>query len=670
MNNSRVILIAMLVFIVLVVLIGRLFTIQITQHQKYSKIANRQQNKSVKIKAERGVIKDRNGVLLAYTKNDASLFVDTRMTNKKEKVKIAKRFASLFGKSEKYYLKKLNSANKNICIERKAPKEKIMLLSDFIVSGYFQVEDYSRVYPYGSLASHVLGYANKKLNGVSGIEKKYDKYLTGRDGKKFIENDVRGRVVTIKDEFSIEPIPGNSIELTINKNYQKILEEEVNKGVKKCKGESAVGIIMNPNTGEILAWTNQPDYDPANYNLFSNLERRNRALTDTYEPGSTIKPLIMSILIEEGLTQEREKINTENGKYKVRGAIIKDTHKYKYLTSSEIITHSSNVGIAKLSDRIDANTFYRYLRNYGFGNLTAINLPGETAGQLKKPKKYSKISKKFISFGYEIGVTPIQLLTAYCALVNGGNLLQPYIVQSIKSANGNTIEEFSKNKIRNVISEKTSKRIVEMMVDVVENGTGIDAQLPNIKVAGKTGTSQRIVNGKYSSSNYNASFVGIFPADNPKYIALIVVKAPKIGKYGGRVAAPIFQRVASRIAEADKSINIDVNFRKKYNDVKYARNNYVDEEIFVSSNLPSEVSNTKNKKTTEFVGDRSVMPNLINFTKRDALKILNELGVKYNIVGSGTVFSQSIAVGTKLKDILICNLKCKTTKRNSKLRIN
>ncbi len=658
------------VFIVLIVLIGRLFTIQITQHHKYSKIANRQQNKSVKIKAERGVIKDRNGVLLAYTKNDASLFVDTRMTNKKEKAKIAKRFASVFGKSENYYLKKLNSANKNICIEKKASKDKILLLSDFIVSGYFQVEDYSRVYPYGSLASHVLGFANKKLNGISGVEKYYNKYLTGRDGLKYIENDVQGRVVTIKDEYSVEPISGHSIELTINKNYQKILEEEVNKGLKKYKGESAVGIIMNPNTGEILALTNQPDYDPANYSLYSDLERRNRALTDTYEPGSTIKPIIMSILIEEKLTQEHEVINTENGKFRVRGATIKDTHPYKHLTSSEIISHSSNVGIAKLSDRIDRNTFYRYLRNYGFGNLTTINLPGEIAGQLKKPKSYSKISKKFISFGYEIGVTPIQLLTAYCALVNGGNLLRPYIVQSITDINGNVVEKFSRTKIRNVISEKTSKSVIEMMKEVVENGTGVEAQMPNIVVAGKTGTSQRIVNGKYSSKNYNSSFVGFFPADNPKYISLIVVKAPKVGKYGGRVAAPIFHGIATRIVESDKSLNIEPSFRKKYDNVKYANNDVAKEKIFVSSNLPTENKSNKHEKTTEFVGDKSVMPNLISYSKRDAIKVLNDLGLKYNVVGSGAVISQSIRRGTKLKGISVCTLKCAIERRNSKLRIN
>ena len=245
--------------------------------------------------------------------------------------------------------------------------------------------------------------------------------------------------------------------------------------------------------------------------------------------------------------------STENGKYKIRGATIRDTHQFENLTSSGIISHSSNIGMAKLSDRIDEDTFYRYLRDYGFGNLTSIDLPGETNGMLKKPKNYSNVSKKFISFGYEIGVTPLQLITAYCALVNGGDLLQPFIVKSIIKPNGEIIKSFSRNKIRSVISEKTSKRVIEMMKDVVEEGSGVEAKLSNIQVAGKTGTSQRLVNKEYSSSSYNSSFVGFFPAENPKYITLIVVKAPKIGRYGGKVAAPIFHEIASRIVDSDKT---------------------------------------------------------------------------------------------------------------------
>ena len=670
MNNARTLVIIFILFIVLVVLIGRLFTIQITEHEKYSKIAQRQQNKTIKIKAERGLIKDRNGELLAYTKDDVSLFIDTRMTNKKEKEKIAKRFSSQFGKTEKYYLKKLNSANQNICLEKKASKEDVLSLSDFIASGYFKVEDYSRVYPYGSLASHVLGFVDIELVGVNGVEKQFNKNLTGVDGYKYIERDVQGRIVTVNQKFSAKPEVGNNIELTIDRNLQKILEEELNNGIKKYKGKSGVGIIMNPNSGEILALTNQPDYDPANYSLFSDLERRNRVLTDTYEPGSTMKPLVMSILLEEELTHEREVINTENGKYKVKGATIRDTHIFGKLTSTGIISYSSNVGIAKLSDRIDDNLFYRYLRDYGFGNITSINIPGETAGVLKKPKNYSKISKYFISFGYEIGVTPIQLLTAYCALVNGGNLLQPYIVKSLRDANGNYIEEFSSNKIRRVISEKTSKRVVEMMKEAVSDGTGSEAKLSNVVVAGKTGTAQRLIDKKYSSSDYNSSFVGFFPADNPQYITLIVIKSPKIGKYGGRVAAPIFKNIAERIVDSGKNFIQQKKNEKTIDDSKYANNEVTNREIFTTSDLPGQNAENNSERKTEYSGNGSSMPNLYSLTKRDAIKVMNDLGVKYKINGSGNVIWQSVVPGSGLEKNVECEIKCELSKSNSRLRIN
>jgi cell division protein FtsI/penicillin-binding protein 2 len=669
MNNSRALLIILLLFVVLVVLLGRLFTIQITQHEKYAKIAKRQQNKTIKINAERGLIKDRNGELLAYTKDDVSLFVDTRMTNKKEKEKIAKRFAAQFGKSKKYYLKKLNRAKKNICLEKKASKEDVLNLSDFIASGYFQVEDYSRVYPYGSLASHVLGYVDRKLIGTNGIEKKFNENLTGINGYKYIERDAQGRIVTVNQKFSAKPTTGNNIELTIDKNLQKILEEELQSGLKKFRGESAIGIIMNPQTGEVLALSNQPDYDPANYNVFSNLARRNRALTDTYEPGSTMKPLVMSMLLEEKLTYESEVTNTENGRYKVRGATITDSHDYDKLTSTEIISHSSNVGIAKLSDRIDDNLFFKYLRDYGFGNLTSIDLPGETRGMLKKPKRYSKISKNFISFGYEISVTPIQLITAYCALINGGNLYRPYVVKAIRDTKGNYIDEFTSKKIRKVISKETSKRVIEMMKETVSNGTGIEANLPNVAVGGKTGTAQILIDRKYSNSKYNSSFVGFFPADNPKYVSLILVKSPSIGKYGGRVAAPIFKKIAERIVDSDKSIIIRKKNEIIIDDKKYAVNEK-ETDVFVTSNLAASDNRTNSKRDIKYSGNSSAMPNLYSFTKRDAIKILNDLNVKYKIIGSGNVVWQSVQPGSKLKNISLCKIKCQLAKTNSRIRIH
>jgi len=669
MNNSRVLVIIAIAFVALILLVGRLFTIQVSEHHRFARIAENQQNKLVKIKAERGQITDRNNEILAYTKDDVSLFVDTRMTDKKAKERIAVKFSEVFGKKKSHYLRLLNSANKNICIEKKATKDNVIELAEFFVDGYFQVEDYSRVYPYGSLASHVLGYVNKQLDGTSGVEKCFNDQLIGTDGFKYIENDVKGRVITVNQNLSSKSTPGNTVKLTINKKYQKILEKEVSDGLKKYRGESAMGVIMDPNTGEILALTNQPDYDPKNYNLFSNTKRRNRAITDTYEPGSTIKPLVMSMLLEEKLTYETELINTENGKYRVRGATIRDTHEYDYLSSSGIIKHSSNIGIAKLSDRIEDDTFYRYLRDYGFGSLTSIDLPGETPGVLRKPKNYSKISKKFISFGYEISVTPVQLAAAYSALVNGGELVQPYLVKQVSDFKGNIIEEFHPKKIRRVISEKTSDRVKKMMKGVIEDGTGEEAYIAELSIGGKTGTSQKLINKKYSNKEYNSSFVGFFPVENPQIIALIVVSSPQEGRYGGRVAAPIFHEIAQSIFDTDRNKMIEKTPKHNYDStpkLKHQNN----EDIFVSSDLPEHKNLSISNYQKSYSADTSVMPNLNNFTKRNAIKILTDLGIKYKAEGTGTVISQSINPNTKIKEGLVCVIKCESSKSNNKLRIN
>jgi len=675
MINSRALLVILVVFIVLVILIGKLFTIQVTEHEKFTRIALNQQNKFVKIKAERGIITDRNEELLAFTKNDVSLFVDTRMTDKKEKERIATKFSQVFNKSKNYYLKLLNSGNKNICIEKKAYKDKVMKLVEFIVDGYFEVEDFSRVYPYGSLASHLLGYVDKDCNGISGIEKFYDEKLTGTDGYKFIENDVKGRVVTVNHDLSVKAVPGYNIQLTINKNYQKILEEEIQNGIQKFKGESAIGILMDPNTGEILALTNQPDYDPANYNLFSAQPRRNRAITDTYEPGSTIKPIIMSILFEEKLATENEVINTENGKYQIRGAVIRDTHKFDKLTVREIIEHSSNIGMAKLSDRIDDDIFFRYLRNYGFGNMTSIDLPGETKGSLKKPKYYSKISKKFISFGYEISVTPIQLITTYCSLINGGNLLQPYLLKNISDFKGKVVQEFNPVLIRKVISNENSELMKDFMIGAVENGTGSEAHLTSVKIGGKTGTTQKLIDKEYSNKEYNSSFVGFFPAENPKLVGLIIVSSPKIGRYGGKVAAPIFNQVVQRIVDTDYDIipkNSDRNKTETENDRYRLKldDRPINKDLFITANIPESNQSSMNKTNVYKSSTRNQMPDLLNLTKRDAIKSLNNLGIKYKTTGSGKVISQSIIAGSRIDDGDICLIKCQSNINNIKLRVN
>lgn len=665
MINSRALLITFLLICGFAALTVKLFNIQVLDHNYYSEIARNQQDKSLVIKAERGSIKDRNGEVLSYTQDDVSFFVDTRMLSQNSRKKVAAKFSKVFSKSEGHYLKLMESKKGNVYLEQKAPREKLLALKDFIIDGLVTVEDPTRVYSNGPLAAHLLGYVNSDLIGLDGVERIFDDYLTGTDGLLYVERDVQGRIVTVKDEMSRQPKTGDDIYLTIDEKYQKILEQELKKGVDDCGAVSGIGILMNPNTGEIVALANYPTFNPAKYYDVNDTIRRNRALTDTYEPGSTMKAITMAILLDNGLVKEDEVIDTENGKYKIANATISDVHKYKKLTVREILEHSSNVGITKLSDRIDDRTFYKYLRDFGFGNSTSISLPSESDGYLKKPDFYSTLSKPFMSFGYEISVTPIQMVTAFSALVNGGTLYQPRIINQIVDENGRTIEKFESTKIRNVISKETSERMKNLLFGVVEDGTGKLARCDNMLIGGKTGTSQKFINGKYVK-DYNASFIGFFPADNPEVVGLILISSPATGKYGGVVAAPVYHRIVSRLVEED--INVipqKITIAREEESINKILNlsELEDEPVFLQTANVADI--TPHKEEMQQYASRITMPNLVNRSLRDALAMLNEMGLRYNIKGSGKVVEQSIKPGDEIINGSVCELKCEA---NNSLR--
>ena len=662
MINHRALFLTGFVIILFGLLVTRLFFIQISGHQKYKSQADKQQNKIITLKAERGTILDRNREILAYTKQDNTLYADCRMLNgryKKDRKKIANKLSQLFGKKPSYYINKIKRGKGNIILEKKVSQEKARLLDDFVANGFYKIQDYTRIYPYENITAHLIGAVDRQLKGIDGIEKLYNKYLLGKDGYLVTEQDARGKKVTVLYEQSLDPQAGYEVILTVNKSYQKILREELAKGLEKYKGKAGVGIIINPNTGEILSLVNLPDFAPSKYGKYPGRNRRNRAISDTYEPGSTIKSIVVAMLLEHGLAKPYELINTENGKYRIKGATIHDTHKYKKLTVSEIIEHSSNIGIVKLSDRINEKLFYKGLRDFGFGNFTEVDLPGEAKGMLKKPMSYSAISKAFIAHGYEISVTPIQMTMAYAALINGGFLLRPFTVKKIVDEEGRTIFSNGKKEIRRIISKNTSEEIKNMLIGVVENGTAQLAQLDNVLVGGKTGTSQKLINGRYSNRLYNSSFIGFLPADNPKLLCLILVDSPEIGRYGGQVAAPIFKNVMKRIIDID----LDLDLEKK--EIRRSKTKI--------TKLIADTEKEKNYEGFLNPGSRSVklhdskldklnlnvMPDLKNKSMREAIAILSKLKIKYKVVGNGKVVEQSIKAGTKLTGEMTCVLKCK-----------
>ncbi|MCZ6701773.1 MAG: penicillin-binding protein [Ignavibacteria bacterium] len=658
MNNSRALVVIIIILFLFTGLTVKLVEIQIIKSEELTYYAKKQQTKLETITAERGVIYDRNNTLLVYNRNDVVINLDLSMIPENSKNILAEKISSTLGKSKSHYKKLMNQSSKTICIEKHVKREKAFrLINDINISALYTVEKPTRVYQYGSLASHILGYVNNDFVGVNGIAKTFEEDLNGDDGALIVERDVRGRIITtIQDNEVKVPIPGYNLNLTIDINYQAILEDELKRGNKFYKGESATGIIMDPNTGEILALANVDDYDPNYYWKFSDSQRKNKAITDTYEPGSTIKAITLAALLDAGKCYENELVNVENGKYKFMNTYIKDTHKNNYLTVSGILEESSNIGISKLIQRLDDDTYYKYLRGFGFGTYTSITLPGEVKGILKKPNQWSKLTKTFMSFGYGVSVTPLQLIMAYSAIVNGGILYEPHILKSKTDKSGVVKYESSPVAVRHVISEETSARVKKVLRSVVKNGTGNVVDLEAILVGGKTGTSQQIVNGKYSRKKYHASFVGFFPADNPQIVCLVIVNSPQTEKYGGKVAAPIFKKIAERI------INIDLKkFQQKE---KYIESKIIDKYILntISNNVNKKrlintsyaQNNNEIKKNYEY----NLMPDLKGHTVREALISLNFLGLNYDIKGSGIVTSQSINPGIRVKQNQICKINC------------
>ena len=656
MNNSRALLVIIIILFLFTALTVKLVEIQIIKSEELTYYAKMQQTKLETIPAERGVIYDRNNTLLVYNRNDVSINLDLRMIPENSKNILAEKLSSTLGKSKSHYKKLMNQSRKTISIEKHVGREKAFrLINDINISALFTVEKPTRVYQYGSLASHVLGYVNSEFVGVNGIAKTFEEDLNGDDGAIIVERDVLGRIITtIQDNEVKAPIPGYNLNLTIDINYQVILEDELKRGNEFYKGESATGIIMDPNTGEILALANVDDYDPNYYWKFSDYQRKNKAITDTYEPGSTIKAITLAALLDAGKCYESELINVENGKYKFRNIYIKDTHKNNYLTVSGILEESSNIGISKLIQRLDDDTYYKYLRGFGFGTYTSITLPGGVKGILKKPNQWSKLTKTFMSFGYGVSVTPLQLIVAYSAIVNGGILYEPHILKSKTDKSGVVKYESSPIVIRRVISEETSARVKKILRRAVKNGTGHLADLEEISVGGKTGTSRQIINGKYSRQKYHASFIGFFPADSPQLVCLVIVNSPQTEKYGGKVAAPIFKKIAERIINTDLK-----NFqqREKYNESKT-----VDEHILKTfsnndnKNKTSNASYVQGNNELKKNFENNLMPDLKGRTVREALISLNLLGLKYDIRGSGIVVSQSINPGIRVKQNQVCRL--------------
>ncbi|MDX1740594.1 MAG: penicillin-binding transpeptidase domain-containing protein, partial [Rhodothermales bacterium] len=405
--------------------------------------------------------------------------------------------------------------------------------------------EFARRYNYGRTLSHVLGHVDAYGEGIAGLEVKYNDVLHGVDGRRAVKRDRRGQIKSYVGGSVVEPRDGETLVLTIDLIRQTIVEEELEKGIIESGANWGTAIAMNPYSGAVLAMANYPTYDPNVPGRFPTAARRNHAITDRIEPGSTFKLVAAAAALERGLVSLDDTIDTGNGFRMFGRRPLHDTHGYGRISFEEVIAYSSNIGVGESVRDLKPGDLYQYARNLGFGQPTWIDLPGEVSGSLKKPRDWSGTSKTSISIGYEVDVTPLQMLTAYCALANGGLLVRPYVVKERRNYKGETTWTARQDSIRRAFKKKTARKLIHSFERVVDEGTGTRAAIAGVRVAGKTGTARKAVDGGYSRKA-RATFVGFFPVDDPQVALIVVLDEPSSSIYGGQTAAPIFQRIGER----------------------------------------------------------------------------------------------------------------------------
>ncbi len=542
--NKRALLVATIVFVMFFVVFLRLIDLMLLDHEKLSRIARIQQTKGQEILVRRGTIYDRNGRELAINLERPSLYCDPKIITSPQKV--AYSLGRVLKKRHRLILKNLKADRRFVWLARKVKPEVAEAVQRLKIEGLGFLPDTKRFYPKGTLAAHVLGFVDIDNRGLEGVEHTYEKYLVADGGRVYLTRDARGNILYRGGDY--ESV-GDSIVLTIDEGLQAIVEEELDRALKKWQAEAITAIMMDPYTGEILALANRPTFDPNRPGRFRPSYRRNRAITDLYEPGSTFKIVMAAAALEERVAGLNSRFDCSEGVIEVGGKKIRDSHKHGVLTLKEIIQKSSNVGAVKVALKLGPERFFRYVELFGFGRKTGIDLTGESPGIVKPPREWSGTTQGAMAIGYEVMVTPLQILRAYAAVANGGYLVRPHIVSAVLSPEGLIIKKVNSTDKEKILSSRTVKLLKEAFKAVVsEDGTAAQATVPGNTVAGKTGTTRLIdpKTGRYSYKDFVSSFVGMVPADNPAFVMIVVIWKPKHKYYGGEVAAPVFSDIARK----------------------------------------------------------------------------------------------------------------------------
>jgi cell division protein FtsI (penicillin-binding protein 3) len=622
---------------------ARLVYLQVYKHEDLQARAERQSARTIPISAKRGDILDRHGRVLAYSVDSDSFYgVPSSIQDAgKTAAQLCEALGDCTPKEQDALSNRLRQKRAFVYVRRQVSPAQARRVAALDLDGIDFVKEDRRFYPKKELAGHLLGFVGVENKGLAGLEAAYDSQISGTQGTLLYQVDSRRRAFS---RLERPPTVGATVELTIDEYLQHVAERELREGVARNRAASGTAIIMDPKTGEILAMANEPNFNPNAFASASPDHRRNRAVQDLYEPGSTFKVVTASAALDEGIVTPDELIDARGGRIRIGSRVIPDTHDYGVLTFTDAIVKSSNVAAIKVGLELGAERFGLYARRFGFGRALSPDFPGETPGILWDPAKLDDSAVASMSMGYQVGVTPLQMAAAFSSIANGGDLIQPRVIRAL-IRDGKRVE-VTPTILGRTINRDTAATLTGIMEEVVDRGTATFAKVDGYTIAGKTGTAHKLVNGRYSPTDFYASFVGFFPSRNPIATVIVMLDSPHaLGHYGGPVAGPIFQRIAEatlRHFGTAPTLNapppVLVARRPQQIEIQPARS------ARHASVVPAGAS------------DIHDFPDLRGLSAREALRVITKIGLSARLNGRGVVAMQLPAAGTPFQRGTTCQL--------------
>lgn len=637
--------------ILFLVTVLRAVQLQLWEGPRLKRYASQEFQKKIPRTHKRGAIFDRHHQELALTVEMESIFAQPRDLENTDLV--GRRLAPVLGLDRQRLIQLLSQEKNFVFLKRRATPQECETVRAQKLAGISFTKEAQRFYPYMDLASHVLGFVGADPDGLEGLERQYNRFLKSPFLFEPSVRDALGRTLYLKDVEAVQENEGHSLILTLDKNIQYLTEKELKKGVQKAQAKGGMALVLQPRTGEILALANYPTYNLNNPKGFPAANRRNQIVTDTIEPGSTFKTFLLAAALEEKKFSPADMVFCENGAYRVGSHVIHDVHRYGWLSFADVLQKSSNIGATKVGRKLGPKTFHAYIRKFGFGATSGIDLPGEVPGLVWPYQRWGEIEASNIAFGQGISVTPLQMAAALGAIANDGRLMKPHVVSQVLDQKGQPARTFPPQEVRQVLSPATARLTRQLLVRVTEpGGTATQAAIDGLAVGGKTGTAQKVTpdTHRYAAGKYVSTFMGFLPAENPALVILVIIDEPKGAHYGGVVAAPVFKEIGEQALPLIGLRRLTPSAPALPPPVRPAENApWVVAQRALEEGGPAAAS--------QLNAQQRLMPDLRGLSLRKVLEVLKSYEVELKVEGSGKAFQQKPMPGTVLSQGARCQVQ-------------